>query len=268
LGLISREEVDEIFAAAMDGTSVDNTQKKWTYEEILDTKFRVVLTPDCFVKDETTGLYMDLRQTDAGLRYLYDNGIDLKVSGILCLKEDAGNGMLKGSIGYTVALTEYLIENAQDSAAIRAQLENPEKDIFTGKPFRENTGNLTAEEKKNQFIHYVQSLSDEMKAETYLQILSVPDPEMLKTQIDGMLSQVTREDMELVMVQAMCQQMGISESEAQGYASAMSDEELQQLYAEMAAMQIRARQEAAVRRQMGGIPADQLAAMLQGAMET
>jgi putative ABC transport system permease protein len=66
----------------------------------------------------------------------------------------------------------------------------------------------------------------------------------------------------------MCQQMGISESEAQGYASAMSDEELQQLYAEMAAMQIRARQEAAVRRQMGGIPAAQLAVMLQGAMET
>ena len=268
LGLISREEINAVFDAAMDGTSVDNTQKKWSYEQILDTKFRVVLTPDCFVKDENSGLYMDLRETDAGLRYLYDNGIDLKITGIICLKEDAGNGMLKGAIGYTVALTEYLIENSQDSKAISDQLENSQKDIFSGKPFKENTGNLTAEEKKEQFIHYVDSLSIAMQAETYLQILSVPDPQTLQAQLDAIMAQVNREDMEIVMVQAICQQMGISTSEAEGYAESMSDEELQQLYQEMAVMQIRAQQEAAVRRQFSGVPEAQLAAMLQNAMES
>ena len=267
LGLISEDEINEIFASAMDGTSVENTQKHWSYEEIMNTAFRVVLTPDCFAKDETTGRYIDLRETDAGLRYLYDNGIDLKITGIICLKEDAGSRMLSGSIGYTVALTEYLVENAQDSDAIRAQLDSPTKDIFTGKPFRENTGNLSQEEKKVQFVHYVESLSAEMKAETYLRILSVPDPAELSAQLDAIMAQVTREDMELVMVQAMCQQMGISESDAQGYAASMSQEELEQMYREMATMQIRVRIETAVRQQMSHIPVAQLAAMLDGAME-
>lgn len=266
MGLISEEEINKIFESAMDGSSVDNTQRKWSYEEILETKFRIVLTPDCFVREESTGLYMDLRTNDAGLRYLYDNGIDLKVSGIICLKDDGTSGMLKGSIGYTVALTEYLIETSQNSDAIQAQLDNPSKDILTGKPFRETTGNLTAEEKKAQFLHYVENLNEAAKAETYLQILSVPDPEELENRIEGIMAGVTREDMEMVMVQAMVQQMGMPETEAQGYAQNMSDEELKEIYREMAVMQIRASTEAAVRRQMATVPAGNLAAMLDSAL--
>lgn len=267
LGLLSEEEINKIFDAAQNGTTVDNTQKRWSYAEIMDMTFRVVPGGECFAKDSLTGRYVDLRESESGLRYLYDKGIDLKISGIICLREDADSNMLKGAIGYTVALTEYLIDSVQDSQAIQDQLDMPTQDIFTGKPFRENTGNLTQEEKKTQFIHYVDSLSDNLKAETYLRILSVPDPQQLKEQIAAMVAQVNREDMELMMVQAMMQQMGISESEAQGYAAAMSTQELEELYRQMAEMQIRLRQETAVRQQMAKVPQTQLIAMLEAAME-
>ena len=59
-----------------------------------------MLSSDCYVLDEATGLYTDLRDTDTGLRYLYDNGTVLKVSGIIRPKEDASTTMLTGSIGY------------------------------------------------------------------------------------------------------------------------------------------------------------------------
>ena len=100
------------------------------------------------ILDEETETYTDLRETDAGLKYLYDNGVPLKVSGIIRPNEDAQTTMLTGSIGYTSKLTEYVIENSKDSEAITAQLEDPSVDIFTNLPFEENTGNLTDAEKE------------------------------------------------------------------------------------------------------------------------
>ena len=94
---------------------------------------------------------MDLRDTEAGLRYLYDNGLDLKVSGIVRPNENATSHMLSGSIGYTSALTEYMAEAAEESAAVQAQLENPDTDIFTGLPFEESTGSMTDAEKETAF---------------------------------------------------------------------------------------------------------------------
>jgi len=48
---------------------------------------------------------------------------------------------------YTKELTEYIIETSKDSAAVKAQLEDPTNDIFSGLPFHENTGSMTDEEK-------------------------------------------------------------------------------------------------------------------------
>ena len=82
-----------------------------------------------------------MRNTDAGLRYLYDNGTVLqKVSGIIRPNEDAVSTMLSGSIAYTHKLTEYVIEHNKESDAVIAQLENSSEDIFTGLPFKESTG--------------------------------------------------------------------------------------------------------------------------------
>ncbi|WP_221936059.1 hypothetical protein, partial [Klebsiella pneumoniae] len=93
--------------------------------------------------DESSGLYIDLRNSDTGLRYLYDNGLSLKVTGIIRPNKDAASAMLSGSIAYTKGLTDYVAQKGMDSAAVKAQIETSDTDIFTGLPFKENTGNLT-----------------------------------------------------------------------------------------------------------------------------
>lgn len=127
----------------------------------------------------TIRLYVDLRETDAGLKYLYDNGISLKVSGIIRPNEDAVSTMLNGSIGYTSALTEYVIEQSQTSAAVNAQLEEPSTDIFTGLPFQESTADLTDAQKESDFREYISSLDEKGKAEAYVQIMSLPTQEQV-----------------------------------------------------------------------------------------
>ena len=71
-------------------------RQELSYEEICDMDFRVVFPANCYAYDEATETYTDLRETQAGLKYLYDNGTDLKVSGIIRPKEDAVASMITG----------------------------------------------------------------------------------------------------------------------------------------------------------------------------
>ncbi len=266
LGLKSESEINAIFEAAMNGQTLDNTSQSWTFQELRDLTFRVALNGDCYVREESTGRYVDLRKTDAGLRYLYDNGIDLKISGIIRAKEDVNSPMLRGSIGYTSALTEYLIAQSQDNPVIAAQKDNPTTDIFTGLPFGQNKTDLSQQQKAEAFTVYISQLNEAAKAEAYLRVLSVPSAQQTEQVLQQAMANAARQDMENVMVQAMVQQMGISSQEALEYAQAMSLEELSEMYSQMVIMQFRAQMEAQVRQQMAGIPTAQLAAMLDGAM--
>lgn len=268
LGLKTEEEINAIFDAVVTGETLDSGKQSWTYEQLKDMTFKVVLNGDCFVKEENTGTYLDLRKTDTGRRYLYDNGIDVKIVGIIRAKEDVNSPMLKGSIGYTKALTEYLIEQSKGNEVIAVQKENPTTDIFTGLPFGQNKTDLTAAEKAVAFTEYIDTLSQSGKAEAYLRILSVPSLEQTQQVLQRAIATATREDMEQVMVQVLIQQMGIGQKEALEYAQAMSLEELTEIYSQMVVMQFRMELSNQVRKQMAGVPQEQLVMMLTGAMAT
>jgi putative ABC transport system permease protein len=196
MGLLSEEEIDKIMSAAVDGTTLESTERKWTYEEICALEYKVILNSSCYAYEEATGLYRDLRETDAGLRYLYDNGLTLKVTGIIRPNEEATAAMLSGSIGYTSALTKYVITESQKSPAIQAQRDNPTVDVINGLPFSENTGNLSVAEKASDFRDYLADMKETEKAATYVRIKCIPAPEFLEQSVAQALAGMTREDME------------------------------------------------------------------------
>ena len=268
LGLKSKDDVDALAQAAFDQTEIAVSEQKWSYEEICDMEFRTIFSSDCYTLDENTGLYTDLRETQAGLKYLYDNGTILKVSGIIRPNEDAIATMLSGTIGYTSELTEYVIEHSKDSAAVRAQMEDPTTDIFTGLPFRENTGNMSDAEKINEFRTYISSLDEKGKADAYVKIMSIPSQEMLDSTVAQTLASMSRSDMEEAMTQALTQQMGMSESDVSSYITAMTDEDLKEIFAQMVMEQTKGQYAAQVQAQFGSMSSGELAAALNMAMET
>ena len=79
LGLKTEAEINAIFDAAVTGETLNSEKQSWTYDQLKEMTFKVVLNGDCFVKEENSGTYLDLRKTDTGRRYLYDNGIDVKI---------------------------------------------------------------------------------------------------------------------------------------------------------------------------------------------
>lgn len=267
LGLKSKEEMDKLANAAIDGTVIEVNEQKWTYEEICDMEFRTILNSDCYALDEKTGLYTDLRSTQAGLKYLYDNGTVLKVSGIVRPNEDAVSSMLSGTIAYTSELTKYVIENAKDSDAVKAQLADASKDIFTGLPFHENTGNLTDEQKVTEFENYITALDEEGKAAVYVKIMSIPAKEELDAVVSQAMVSMTRTDMEETMLQAMTQQIGMAEADVKEYISSMPDEDITQLFTEMIIEQTKVQYATQVEAQLKSMSTQQLAAALDVAMQ-
>ncbi len=262
LGFKSEAEMDEIFDAVSKGTQIDTSLQSWSYEDICGKEYRVVLSSDCYTYDEFSGTYVDLRDTDAGLRYLYDKGLPLKVTGIIRPDENAAASMLSGSIGYTSMLTEYIIEKAHESDPVKAQAASPDTDIFTGLPFRENNGRMTDEEKEESFRNYIADLNTEKKAAAYVEIMAIPTDEQLDAAVDSVMSGVTRESIESMLVSSMTEQMSMSQSEIEDYLSQMSDDDLFGLFEDSVRAQSAERISAQVRQSLSGMTSEQLAAAL------
>lgn len=267
LGLKSQEDMDKMTDAALKKTELERDTGSWSYEDICNMEFRAILNSDCYTYDEKKDVYTDLRDTDAGLRYLYDNGTPIKVSGIIKPDEEAVAGMLSGSIAYTSKLTEYVIDKAKDSPAVKAQQDKPEIDIFTGLPFKENTGNLSESEKAKEFDKYISDLSESEKAAAYIDIMSIPSSDFLDQSVSQTMGNMTREDMDNTMIQVLIVQMGMSEGDVKSYISSMTDEEMSDLFSQMIKEQVKSQYAEQTRQQMSSVNPMQLAMALDAAMQ-
>ncbi len=262
LGLKSKADIDAILEAAANKTQLEVDTSRWTYEEILSMTFRTVLPSECFTYDEISGTYTDLRNSEAGLRYLYTQGTELKVTGIIRPNEEAVSAMLSGSIGYTNALTKFIITQAGSSPVVQSQQNNPTTDIFTGLPFKENTGNMSAADKETAFRQHIESLDLNGKAEAYIKISSIPPADKLDAMVAQAMAGVTKEQMVQTMMGVLAEQTGMDESKLQAYLEDMDEQELAELYKELVVQGVKMQYAAQVKAQMSALSSQQLAAML------
>ncbi len=266
LGLIPKEEIDEVMDAAVNGTELEVSTRHWTYEDICSTEFRLVLNADCFVPDAKTGNYTDLRNSEAGCNIIYDNGTPLKVTGIIRPAENATSAMLKGSICYTNALTVYISEHTEDSPVVRAQRETPEIDVFTGLPFRPET-EPSQSEKADYFMQRVDGYTEKERAELYVRMMSIPSQEELDAMVEQAMTGVNRQTIEQTMVQAYAQQTGMSEADVLAYLEDMTDDELMDIYRQAVTERAKQQYAARVQAQLSPLPDAQLAEMLTQTLE-
>ena len=224
LGLKTTDEMKQEIQDSMQGELKDAPAESWSYEEILSMTFKMILSPD-FYQKTANGTYTDLSQIQAGIEFLYnsENAIDLKVVGIIRPNEDSVASMMTGSIGYTTALTEYVINRMANSELVKEQLANPDKDIISGLPFKTDKDELSDEETIQLVKAYFAALSIEEKASLYIDIETKI---RLETQVSGMLSMYTEEQLKELAVQAYAEQTGMDPEKIRGYIDAMSKEEL------------------------------------------
>ena len=264
LGLIPEEEMQAIANGEEPG---EDWQERWTYEEICAQDYRVILPSACYSYDEATGLYSDLRQTDAGLQYLYDNALRLQVTGIIRKNPDVDTGMLSGKICYTSGLIDYMVEQAEGSEVVAAQKASPSRDVLTGLPFASRADSLTKAEKEQELRAYIDSLDQAGQAEVYVQIMSLPDEELIGDQVDGMLDEMSREDMVSTLSAVLTQQMSVSQDQIDSYLDEMSDEDLRSTFSQLLAAQMEGQYAQQAADQLALLPDAQKANALALAMD-
>ena len=266
LGLKSLDDMRELMDAAMNNEKIPAPQESWSYEEVCGRTYRVVLPSDRYTYDPMTGLYTDMGETDAGIRYLYDNGIDLKVTGIIRPSETAVSSMLQGTIGYTSELTKYVIEEAKKSDVVQAQLENPTTNVITGLPFKPANGSMTEEEKAAAFRDFVSGYDQAALAKTYVAVMSIPDQKTLDLMVQQSLSRFTVEQMRATMIQALASQMGMPQETITEYVDGMSDEEIVDLFTQMMAQQVKEQYAAQMKAKLSAMTEAQLAQAMTEAL--
>lgn len=134
IGLMDRDEYTAMQKAAVGGEAVDAPDSRsFSYEEILNTTFKLVLNTAYYRYDDSTGVWTDLRSDSQRFAEIVDKGLTLKIVGIIRPKD--GFAAFDGAIGYTPGLTQLVASAVRQSRIARQQLLDPETDVFTGKPF-------------------------------------------------------------------------------------------------------------------------------------
>ena len=270
LGYISADAMTESMQAMMSGEAIEAEQMSWSYDELCQTSFKLILPAEYYRHDAATGQYIDLSATEAGMDYLYhseDVGMTLKIVGIARPNEDATSTMVTGAIGYTSLLTEHAITETAEMQIVRDQLADETVDVFTGLPFA--TGDepeLTIEEKTADITGHLSSLQSAEKAAVYIDAMSQPASDYVSAMVQQQLSGVTREDLEAQISAQYAAEMGVDSETVTSYIAQMDDETLFGLVRDAIAEQVRAQYAAAVSEQMNLLPAEQLAGMLDIAL--
>ena len=266
LGLRTEEELTSSLEAYMNGETVDAEVESWSYEELCGMTFKLVGWYDHYVYDSATGTYTDVSGTEAGLDYLYENndvGIPLKISGIVRQNEDAVAGMMSGAIGYTSGLIDRVIEQAEGSDVISAQMADPDTDVILGLPFA--TGEEvepTGDELRAEVDEYIAGLDTAGQAELYTEISSTPSDDYLDAAVEQALSELTREDIEGMMLDGYAEEMGVDADSLRDYVAQMDDETLMSYVEEMSREAVAQQYSEAARQQLASLSQQQLAAAL------
>ena len=81
--------------------------------------------------------------------------------GIIRPADSSVANQTSGFVGYPESLMEHLINKVNDSEIVKAQKADPEKNVFTGRPFETDADNMTYE----QLTAYIATLPEKEQAE-------------------------------------------------------------------------------------------------------
>ncbi len=151
LGLKDQSELNEMIEKAKKGEKIEATEEvSYTFDEILDLKFKLLINSDYFEKGENN-IWVDKTSDPIFVQKMLDSAEEIKVVGILKPADSTVNTQTSGYIGYSKELMEKLITDVNESEIVKAQKADETINVFTGRPFENNFENLTFQQ-LNQYI--------------------------------------------------------------------------------------------------------------------
>lgn len=139
LGVYDPEEMTKMAKDALAGNevTVPETSGDFTYEDALNLSFKIVPLSSMYQYNDESGTWTDMSKDDDYMKQRIDEGIDLRIVGVVKKAEGASGSSATEGVAYTSALTRELMDKAAESDIVKQQIDNPDTDVFTGKTFDE-----------------------------------------------------------------------------------------------------------------------------------
>ena len=177
LGLLPASDYKEILAAIDAGETIELEEKTLSYDEVMNTEFYLIPASDYFVENEE-GLFDDVSGDPTAVEGLLEEALRLNVVGVASAKEDASY-KIANPIGYTRALTNYLIDYSNNSPVVLAQEENPAINVLNGLEFAPADDEAKIEDAKAYLSNLTLSEKAQMMQE--IMMMSPTDPSVQAT---------------------------------------------------------------------------------------
>ena len=127
------------------GEAPELEQMVFTYVDLLNRMSKVVLPADLYKKNDD-GTYTDMSSDADFLKSAVAGGLEVKVSAVIRASDKAyATTMQPGYIGFTSELANYIVSENEKTDVLKAQMDNPDTDMFTGMPFSDGK-ELTADD--------------------------------------------------------------------------------------------------------------------------
>lgn len=162
LGLKDSAELEEMMKKAQAGEKIEPTAEvSYSYDDILGLKFKLLCNTDYFEKN-ADGTWSDKTEDSLFVSSKLNTAAeDITVVGIIRPADSSVANQTSGFVGYPESLMEHLINRVNDSEIVKAQKADPEKNVFTGRPFETDADNMTYE----QLTAYIATLPEKEQAE-------------------------------------------------------------------------------------------------------
>ncbi|MBP1580188.1 MAG: ABC transporter ATP-binding protein/permease [Oscillospiraceae bacterium] len=238
LGLRDQSELEGMMASVMAGESfdIDTGDQSFSYDELMGMQFSLMTAPE-FCQKNDDGTWTDMRGDQDYMESAVENAPKLKIVGIL--KPDADSlisSTRSGGIGYTHALTEYMIDKVNGSEIVRQQQENPDVDVFTGIDFTQ------ADEEEKQAMSQEEAmdmltgmLSEEQRAKLNRGIMSLLTEEQQAEIQSAMMGMVSEEQMNEIVMGLLTSEQIMQIQSGADMTSLLTDEQKAQMSAQIAA---------------------------------
>ncbi len=139
LGVYDPDVMKDMLSDALSGkeVTVPEVSRNFTYSDALNLTFSVVPASSQYQRNADQGTWTDMSKDTDFMKERVDNGIKLKIVGVVKPSETSTASALTEGVAYTPELIDHLIEMSQDSDIVKQQLANSDVDVFTGKTFKE-----------------------------------------------------------------------------------------------------------------------------------
>lgn len=154
LGFLPAKDYKNIIAKLDNNEKVDLDEIGIKSSDILDHEYKIVSPSDYYEKNGDS--FVNIKDDEIKVDEIVKDGVSAKIVGIAKRKTNEDNQVVNGTIGFTEGLTDMMIEHANASEIVKAQIADKDKNILNNLPFKAQND----DDKQKAAKYYLENLND------------------------------------------------------------------------------------------------------------